>query len=313
MNTFTGIEQLSVPLAPSVVTIGNFDGLHLGHQELVRRLKVHATNYRVPSVVFTFDPHPLEVLAPDLGHLRIFTKQDLQEQLQERDVDFLNIEPFSKDFAQTPAEDFLEKYLWEPFQPKALVVGHDFAFGSDRAGTLDVLNGWCEKRGVELEVVQPIETDEVVSSSRIRQCIRLGKMMDVAAMLGRAYYVRGTVVRGEGRGRTIGVPTINLRLHSDIQPAPGVYVTEALVDGEWLPSVSNIGCKPTFQKDEGYKVFTVETHILDFSSDLYGETLRIRFHQRLRDEKRFSGVNELVAQIDKDILAARDWFTGGDS
>lgn len=310
MKTFTGIAELSVPLAPSVVTIGNFDGLHLGHQELIQRLKVHAEKHRVPSVVFTFDPHPLEVLAPELGHLRIFTKQDLEEQLELRDVDFLNIQPFSMDFARMTPENFLESCLWKPFQPKALVVGHDFAFGSDRSGNLDVLKKWCADRDIDLDIVEPIETDTVVSSSRIRQCIRLGEMENVAAMLGRAYYVSGTVVKGEGRGRTIGVPTINLRLLSDIQPAPGVYVSAAMVDGEWLPSVSNIGCKPTFQKEDEHKVFTVETHILDFSSDLYGETLRVRFHKRLRDEKRFSGVDELVAQIKTDISTAQKWFAG---
>ncbi len=308
MNTFSGIEQLSTPLTPSVVTIGNFDGLHLGHQELIRRLKSYAKKYKASSVVLTFDPHPLEVLAPELGHMRIFTKQDLQEQLQEWGVDVLNIQAFSSDFAKTSAEEFLENYLWKPFQPHALVVGHDFAFGSDRTGTLVFLKAWCKKREIELEIVEPIEMDKVVSSSRIRQCIRLGEMKDVAAMLGRAYYVSGTVVRGEGRGRTIGVPTINLRLLSDIQPAPGVYVTAVHVDGKWLPSVSNIGCKPTFQKSKEHKVFTVETHILNFSSNLYGETLRIRFHQRLRDEKRFSGPEELVAQIKKDISAAKAWF-----
>lgn len=308
MKTLNGISSLSHALSSSVVTIGNFDGLHLGHQALVSKVMDLSQKFQVPSVVFTFDPHPLEILAPEVGHLRIFSKEDLQQQLEWRGLDYLVVEPFSLVFAKTPPEKFVLNFLKKPLNPKALVVGHDFAFGEKRGGTLEVLGNLCDQYEIQLCVVDPVVSDGPVSSSRIRQSIRLGQMQDVQKMLGRPYYVSGLVVRGDGRGKTIGVPTINLQLFSDIQPAPGVYVTSVKVDEKWLPSVSNIGCKPTFQKDYEQKVFTVETHILNFNQDVYGRNFCIQFHSRLRGETKFSGVEELVQQINKDIAIAENWF-----
>ncbi|MCB0407481.1 MAG: bifunctional riboflavin kinase/FAD synthetase [Bdellovibrionales bacterium] len=314
MEIYSGVSDQLPAFRASVVTVGNFDGLHLGHQKLIQTLKEEGKRWGVPTVVFTFDPHPLEVLAPELNHQRLFPREDLGEQLNILGMDYLIIEPFSKKFSQTSAQKFLEDYILKPLHPKALVVGHDFAFGADRSGSQETLKSFCMSNGISLMVLDPIqEASGIVSSSKIRQSIRLGKIREAQELLGRPYYVVGVVARGAGRGKSIGLPTVNLQLQSFILPAPGVYITEVYWDGVWNPAVSNIGCNPTFHNSSDEPQYTFETHILSFQKDLYGESLKVRFRDWLRNEIRFKSAQELISQIHKDIELAKSFFSQKES
>jgi riboflavin kinase/FMN adenylyltransferase len=309
MKSFAGLSDILQPLQGSVLTIGNFDGLHAGHRMLVSRLKGQAKALQLPAVVLTFEPHPLEVLAPEVAHERLFEKTDLAEQLRAENIEYLIIEPFTREFSKRTADDFLSQVVLPKLNVRSLVVGHDFGFGARRSGTVEMLREFCTARGIALEVVPPVEVNgATVSSSIIRQLIRVGKVAEVVELLERPYHVSGRVVAGQGRGRTIGIPTANLELTSGFLPAPGVYVTSVWWQSEWQPAVSNIGCNPTFQAKGAGPQWSFETHIFDQSAEIYGQPLQVRFHKRLRDEKRFESPQALVAQIQQDMFHARQFF-----
>lgn len=297
----------------SALTIGNFDGMHLGHQALIRELVAVARAQQVPAVVMTFDPHPVKVLYPDRGLKRIFSFEDQAHVLSSMGVDTLVVEAFSREFSQLSPEHYLQDWIYKPFHPHTIVVGHDFSFGANRQGTIEFL----EKRGRELSfrvvTVAPVKTrvhgqEVIISSTRVRESLALGDVAQVAGFLGRRFYLEGLVERGAGRGRTIGVPTANLSSTAELVPAQGVYSTIATVRGRRHKAVTNIGFNPTFAAQRSptlAPVFHIETHLLDVAQDLYGEILKIEFVQRLREERKFSGVDELVSQIHRDIEAAR--------
>lgn len=303
MKVLDGIRELSPPLARSVLTIGNFDGVHLGHQVLLSRVVTLAREAGVPSVVMTFEPHPVKVLAPDRKLTRIFDFEDQRKCLENAGIDILVVEPFSREFSQVTAERFLNEWIYRPFSPSMIIVGYDFTFGSGRSGSIDFLRSKASELGISVEVIPPVKVDgEIASSTRIRQALEAGDVALAARLLGRSFYIEGLVERGAGRGRTIGIPTANLRTTAETVPAQGVYAAWAVVGGRRFKSMVNIGSNPTFVH-QGH--VTIEAHILDFNEDLYGRSLRLEFVQRLRSEKKFSGVNELVAQIRSDIEDGR--------
>ncbi len=303
MKLLNGVRELSQPLAASILTIGNFDGVHLGHQALLERVVQIAREQKVPSVLMTFEPHPVKVLHPDRKLTRIFDFEDQRVRLEQAGIDMLVVEPFSREFSQVPAERYLSEWIYRPFSPRAVIVGYDFSFGADRKGSIDFLRSKSDDLGFSVEVLPPVKVDgEICSSTRIRQALESGDVALANKLLGRYFYVEGIVERGAGRGRTIGIPTANLRSSAETFPAQGVYAAFAVTPTGRFKAMVNIGTNPTFVH-QGH--VTVEAHILDFDQDLYGSQIRLEFVDRLRSEKRFSGVGELVAQIRADIEQGR--------
>lgn len=303
MKIISGVKKINSPLSSSVVTIGNFDGLHLGHRKIISRLRQLAEEKNAATVVMTFDPHPRQVLQPGEEFHRLFSRNDLERELQNLSIDTFVVEPFSRELSQLEPETFINEYILKPLQPTNLVVGYDFSFGAHRKGTLQVLEKICAGSGISLEVVPAQKIgDQVISSTRIRQLIASGNVELANQMLDRLFYTEGIVERGEGRGKKLGIPTANLHVSEYVLPKIGVYAGWLHFKGVRHKAVCNVGRNPTFHEQWPIKV---EIHVLDFTSDLYGETLRMEFSSRLRDEKKFSSMDELKAQIRIDIEDAR--------
>jgi riboflavin kinase/FMN adenylyltransferase len=306
MLTVRGIRHLADFGSPTVLTIGNFDGLHLGHRRIISRLVQLSSELRVPSVVMTFDPHPRQVLSPSQPVQRLFARSDLEHELNLMGVDVLLIEPFSRELSQLDPEVFFADYIQRPFCPRVMIEGHDFSFGAHRKGTVQTLDHLLKATGGNLEIVPAEILDGVVvSSTRIRQSLADGNVRIANKMLQRRYYIEGVVERGDGRGHQIGFPTANLNSRTEFIPRTGVYAGYAVIRGKRNPAVQNIGVNPTFISGQGLPV-KLETHLLDFTGDLYGETLRFEYVEFIRSERKFSGVAELTGQIQKDILKTRE-------
>jgi riboflavin kinase/FMN adenylyltransferase len=287
------------PLAGCAVCLGNFDGAHLGHQALFALARKHGR-----AAALTFEPHPGKVLQPHLAPRLITTLPRKLELLEASGLAAVIVQPFTPDFARTPPAAF-EEALLDGVRPGLVVVGADYSYGARRAGTVATLASAAAGRGARLEVVPPVTLEgAVVSSSQVREFLLEGRVEAAARMLGRPFDLEGPVVKGDGRGRTIGVPTANVATLNELQPAPGVYAVRARVGGggPWLDGVANLGVRPTFGGGEP----SLEVHLLDRDQDLYGAVLRVRFLARLRAERRFGSAAELVAQIALDAQAARE-------
>ncbi|WP_413561018.1 bifunctional riboflavin kinase/FAD synthetase [Bdellovibrio sp. HCB209] len=308
MHIYQGVGQLDSVLESSVVTIGNFDGVHLGHQQLIETVTREAQYYGVPSVVYTFHPHPVKVLFPERQTQRMFDLRDQQEQFEARGIECMIIENFTKEFSQVTAQDFLQNYVMKNLNPKTLVVGHDFNFGANRTGNISFLEGFCAQHGVRLIVIPPFQLEgQVVSSTRIREALQTGEIEKATTLLGRRYYLRGTVEKGFQRGRTIGVPTANVHPDVEFVPRKGVYFTHTRINGHSHPSITNIGVNPTFQEDKKGPV-KIESHIFDLDAQLYGVEVEVELLHFQRDEMKFSGIETLKEQIFNDMAAARKFF-----
>jgi riboflavin kinase/FMN adenylyltransferase len=306
MELVRGIQALTHSVAHPVLTIGNFDGVHLGHQRIISLARDKAKDRGGQCVAYTFRPHPQVALRPDTALQLLSTYDEKLELLGHLGVDLLIEEPFSREFSTIEPEQFFTEMILRRLSAEAIVVGYDFAFGRERHGHLDALATFCQNAGVELTVVPPQKMGtEVVSSSKIRQYLLAGNIELANQLLGRFFSYRGNVIRGEGRGRQLGYPTANLKLENKLTLPYGVYATWATVDGKKFPSVTNVGVRPTFQVGSFELPALVETHLLDFSGDLYGSTLDVQFVSRLRAEKKFSGTSELKAQIQIDAQQAR--------
>jgi riboflavin kinase/FMN adenylyltransferase len=291
----------------SVLTIGNFDGVHLGHQKLLKELLAQSKIYKVPSVVCTFRPHPRVILRPNEPHHRMFDHRDQFEVMSQMGIDYLIEEKFSKDFSLMSAEEFLENYIEKIFHPVHLVVGYDFSFGKSRQGNADYLVKFCERKKWGLTIVSAYEKDgQIVSSSQIRMLLEHGDLEKAEEYLGRPYYLRGPVRLGYKRGRLLGVPTANLSPEIDFVPRKGVYFSWTYLQGRKLPSITNIGYNPTFENSDSY--LKVETHIFDFDEDIYGEHLTVELIKFHRDEMKFGSFDLLKTQIHKDLEQARAFF-----
>jgi riboflavin kinase/FMN adenylyltransferase len=299
-----GYRALQRRLRNPVIAIGNFDGVHRGHQDIVALVREQAAAQAGESVVLTFEPHPVKVLAPSLAPPLITTYERKLELLAEAGVDTTVVQPFDATFASMLASDFIGEALTGALGARAVCVGYNFSFGRGRAGTPTMLRAAGAEHGFAVTVVQPLTLDGlVISSTKVREFVLQGRVDAAATLLGREYELPGTVVRGAGRGRTIGVPTANLDPAGELIPQGGIYVGHVRRGRVRLPAVINIGINPTFVEGGAR---TVEAHILDFDADLYGERLIFEFHQRLRAEQRFPGVKELVAQIRLDIEQGRE-------
>ncbi len=298
-------EAADAGLVGSVVTIGNFDGVHLGHRALLERARALASERGTRAVVLTFDPAPRDVLRPGNGVPRI---QSLDRKLHHlgRLADGVVVHPFDATIAAMEPADFATRALRDGLGAAAVVVGHDFRFGRQRKGDAALLR---EVLGIEVEALGPV-SDEVgpISSSRIREALGRGDVATAARLLGRPHELLGEVVEGDRRGRLLGFPTANLWPEGGLVPPNGVYAVrvELEEDRPAVPGVANLGTRPTF---DGVGA-RLEVHLLDFSGDLYGRRLVVQLVDRLRDERRFASIDELKAQIERDAATARERLRG---
>ena len=289
-----------------VLALGNFDGLHRGHRKILDRLQRVARERRATSVVMTFDPHPPRIVRPDKAPPLLMTKAQKLEGLAQAGVDGAAIVRFTHELSQWEPETFVRTVLVEWMRVSEVWVGANFLFGHDRSGNFSLLRTLGARYGFKAEKIDPVRyKDFVVSSTRVRRLVSEARVDEAAALLGHAYVVDGVVVRGEQRGRTIGFPTANLCTENELVPPHGVYATSAILDGIVMPSVTNIGTRPTV--DASGRT-SIETHIFDLDRDLYGAPLRLAFVQRLRDERAFDSLDALKAQITADCGRARVLF-----
>jgi len=304
MKTLFGSDQASSGFPPcSVVALGNFDGVHLGHQAILKAAREQAARLGLPLVCFTFNPHPTLELRPESNLKLLMTYDEKRRILEQEGVGFCVEERFTPEFAKTPARDFFYGILRDRIHAKVIVVGTNFSFGRNREGSIERLREFCSESGIELHAIEPVPFEgSPVSSSRIRKELSEGRVAGAARMLGRPFFYRAEVVHGDKRGRTVGFPTANMRCEEKFPLKTGVYATSVLWRGVEYPAVTNIGVRPTFDS-AGLRV---ETHILDQTFDLYGEILEVRFHERIRDEQRFTAIDALKAQISADVKLARN-------
>jgi riboflavin kinase/FMN adenylyltransferase len=304
MDVFPGHRRLSRALRAPAIALGNFDGVHLGHQKLIARTRAAAASRGGEAVALTFDPHPVSVLAPQRAPALLTTTRRKLELLAAAGADAAVVEHFDEELAALSPEAFAERVLARALGARHVVVGYNFRFGRGRAGSTDSLRALGDQLGFTVEVVDPVEIGGVpVSSGRIRALIGKADLAGARLLLGRDPEVEGEVVRGAGRGRSLGVPTANLATEGGVAPPLGIYATWVdLAGGERLAGAASVGTNPTFD-DSGR--LSLEVHILDFDRDLYGQRLRLGFVERLRGELRFAGAAELVEQIRRDIADTR--------
>ncbi|MEE9143192.1 MAG: bifunctional riboflavin kinase/FAD synthetase [Candidatus Binatia bacterium] len=303
MQIIRHIEDRNLSISKPILTMGNFDGIHLGHQSLLQRVVQDARAQDGRSVVLTFEPHPLKVLAPQYAPRLILTHKDKMQLLESSGVDVVVIQAFNSDFANIEAEEFVRRYLIDWLKVHKVWVGRGFGFGKGRKGQLEDLIRWGTEGRFKVEILDPIQLGgERVSSSQIRKLIEQGDMKETSRFLGRYHFVSGRVVPGHKRGRQLGFPTANIVTRTEVLPRDGIYATLLQEgDNEW-PSVTSIGFNPTF----GNGSRTTESYIFDFHGDLYEKKVRLFFIKRIREEKKFSSEDLLVEQMNKDVLSAQD-------
>lgn len=293
---------------PSIgVTIGNFDGFHLGHQSLIENVKYKCIESNSKTVVITFNPHPQKILNPEKEKFLISSYDKKRKLLSSFGVDFLVELSFTRDFSTLSAADFLEKFIFIYPRIHTIYLGYDFAFGANKQGSHELVKNICQKRAVNVEIQPKFEFEGlVISSSLIRSKLLGGELESVHRFLGRPYLLEGVVVKGEGRGKKIGFPTANIQVGNDlIMPHKGVYITRTHYRDMTYESITNVGSNPTFKEN---LVINIETNIFDFDLDIYGEKIEIEFLKKIRDEKKFSTVNDLINQIKLDVDNSRNYF-----
>lgn len=310
MEYFAGSGSLDRPLRKPIVTVGNFDGLHVGHRAIMDTVVAEARASDGTAVVYTFDPHPIRVLRPEQAPRLLTTREQKIELLEQAGIDVVIVENFDAQFAATSAERFIREILFARIRPMAVYVGYDFHFGRDREGSMRLLTELGPRLGFSVTIIPEVTMEgSDVNSTRIRKLLVESRVEEAGRMLGRPYSIRGRIVRGDQRGRTLGFPTANLESENEILPGAGVYAGDLLFidDGDpkrgvGLPAVMNVGTRPTFAGDGRTHA---EAHLIDFKGDLYGRRVEMSFRARLRDERRFAAVDELREQIAADVRAAR--------
>jgi riboflavin kinase/FMN adenylyltransferase len=305
MRLFHGTDNAEIQ-RPTVLTLGVFDGLHLGHQLVVRTVVERARALAAVPTVITFAPHPRAVLHPESAPPLLQTLDQKVEGFGVLGIEQTIVVAFTREFSLVQAEDFLRDVVKERLQAKEVYLGCGFAFGHNRAGNIALLRRVSAELGFFADEVPEVRMrDQRVSSSKIRSLLSAGRINLARRMLGRPYGVEGRIEHGAERGRQLGFPTANLHPHNRVIPRNGVYVTGTLIDGHWRRSVTNVGLRPTFGAETEP---SVETYVMDWAGDLYGDVLRVRFLHRLRDEKKFGSLAELKAQINQDVSRAQAYF-----
>ena len=301
------LRQTDLPRG-CVATIGNFDGMHVGHQQIVRGVVARARETGRPSAVITFDPHPLSIVAPDRVPKQILTLAQKEELLRDLGVDAMLVVPFTHEFSRLTADRFIEEFLVDALNVTEVRIGRDFCFGAGREGTLQKLTEAGRRFGFEAMGVEDVKVRGIrVSSSIVRDAIAKGALRIVTEALGRTYFVDGRVATGRRLGRKMGFPTVNVDPANELFPTGGVFVTTCRFESfsRAFEGVTNIGVRPTLY--ENYAT-TIESHILNFDSNVYGDTVRLYFHQLLRREQQFRSALELTNQIRQDIARSRSYF-----
>lgn len=306
MTVIYNLDQIRKPLKNPVITIGNFDGVHKGHLTLFEKVKERARAINGKSAVMTFDPHPIKVvMTQNIPPLITPTRQKI-ELIQASGIDFIIFIPFTKEFADISAKDFIKSILVDKIGIREVVVGYDYTFGYNREGNIELLQDMGRQFVYGVHVMPPFRiANGLVSSTSVRNLIQEGKISEAKKLLGRDYQIYGTVVKGKDRGaKLLGFPTANLKLADELIPKPGVYAVTVLIEDQTYKGVTNIGFNPTF----GNGHFSVETHVIDFSGDLQGKSIKVNFMERLRDEKTFKSPRDLAEQIRKDIRKTKEFF-----
>ena len=307
MQVIRGLHNLRAEHRGCVATIGNFDGVHLGHQAVFGHLREKALQFGLPSTVITFEPQPQEFFTPGKAPARLTRMREKLHAVSNAGIDRLLLLEFNHKLAVMPAESFVQRLLVDGLGIRFLFVGDDFRFGQNRAGDIELLRRAGEKQFFEVENMNTfVVGDERVSSTRIRELLAAGDLLQAAHYLGRPYRICGRVAHGDARGRTIGFPTANINLHRKVSPLNGVYAVRVYGLGEvGKQGVANIGTRPTVKGDRRY---LLEVHLLDFEQDIYGAHVEVEFRIKLRDEKRFDSFDQLRQQIEQDCLNASEYF-----
>ncbi len=308
MEIILGIDQLKRPFNNPIVTLGNFDGVHLGHQAIFRKLKEEAQKNNGEAVVITFEPHPLKVLSPQTCPPLLTPFRKKMMLIEKSGIETVLCIEFTLGFSKISPFDFIKNILIEKMKVKKIVVGYNYHFGRKQRGNVVILKQACKLFQVDVEVMEPLRIGSTtVSSSKIRELIKEGEVEGASKLLGRNYPVIGKVVQGAKRGQTLGFPTANLEISEELYPKKGVYAVEVVWNQQLLNGLANVGMNPTFlpaHAKEGTPL-SIEVYILNFHQDLYGEELQINFQKRIRDETRFNSPSELMEQIKKDL----EWAT----
>lgn len=303
MDVIRGSENIPDRLKGAFVTIGNFDGVHLGHRFIFRRLVEEAHREGRPAVAISFDPHPKMVLHPERRPFYLITTPEEKiGLLAGLGIDAFILIPFSVEYARTTADEFIREILWQKLRIRRILIGHDYTFGRGKEGNEAFLTEAGRQLGFEVEVMNAFCVgDTVISSTKIRESLLAGEVRFAATLLGRSYNLSGQVISGNHRGVRLGFPTANIAPDKELVPARGVYAVRVLRKENRHDGVVNIGFNPTFTEQKR----SIEVHIFDFQKDIYGESLEILFIERIRDEVRFESPEKLIAQIDRDIARAR--------
>ncbi|MEJ2188371.1 MAG: bifunctional riboflavin kinase/FAD synthetase [Acidobacteriota bacterium] len=293
----------------AVISIGNFDGVHIGHQAVLRHVVDRARDLGVAAVAMTFDPHPVKLLRPSESPRLLTTLDQRLDLIALTGIDSALVIPFTHRLARMPARNFVRSILVERLAVREIYIGANFRFGADRTGDVDLLRTMGTDNGFRAEAA-PIVTalGGVVSSSRVREAVATGRVGEAQELLGRAVFIDGSVLEGKKLGRTLGFPTINVEVENELAPGHGVYITVVHIAsfGKFFPAVTNIGVRPTVYQDS---LTTIESHLLDFTADVYREHVRIFFLEKLREERTFPSTVELMAQIRSDVEKARAFFS----
>jgi len=311
MKLIEKLNDITEPFKNAVITIGNFDGVHIGHQSLLHEVVEKAADINGTAIAITFEPHPMRVLKKK-NHPPLITLYEQKiELIKKSKIDILICIPFDKAFASISAKEFIENILVKKIGMKIIIIGKDYTFGKNREGDIKLLKRFADDMGFEVIlndwILAPHNEFGRISSTAIRKLVINGEVANAQKMLGRYYQVRGKVIQGRDRGgKLLGFPTANITLSDELVPKAGVYAVTVEIMNENYQGVANIGYSPTFDDHQ----FTVEVHILDFKKDIYGENIRINFIKRIRDEKKFSNINELIAQIKSDIEIAKEIISG---
>jgi riboflavin kinase/FMN adenylyltransferase len=304
---YCDLHQITKPFPGAVLTIGNFDGIHLGHQALFRKVIERAQAIHGTSVAVTFHPHPMTVLRPGRPFRQIVSDERKVDLIFRHGVDVVLSIPFTQEFARIPAREFVEEILVQKVGMKEIVVGYDYTFGRKREGDIRLLQDMGEKLGFTVHIHPPVTVgNHLVSSTRVRELVTTGAMEEAKLILGRPFSLTGTIVPGKGIGRSLlGFPTANLNPNEQLIPQRGVYVVRVESPQGLFYGVTNVGFNPTFADG---KVINIETFLFDFNNDLYGKNIKVFFLKRLRGEKTFSGPEALKEQIARDIEQAKAWL-----
>jgi len=305
MELFNSFDQFSSYSRPSAVAIGNFDGIHLGHQKILKFLEKKAREHDLLSLVLTFSPHPEKVL----GESRISTIQTFDQRL--REIDKFNIQavlaiPFDKKFSSLSAHDFIQKIVSETLKAEVVIVGENFRFGKNRKGDNSLLRRLSSQFRFQVHSIPSVILNgEIVSSSLVRRFLQEGRVEKAQKMLGRNYEIEGTVIKGHSRGKSLGFPTANIKTENEIIPQ-GVFISQTRIGLKTFSSMTNVGSQPTFKQ----KGMHIESYIIDFEEELYGKPIALGFLKKIRDEIKFRSPADLIRQIEKDLATTKKFFKG---